>query len=110
MEGGAGGGGGEEERKDIPWSSNDLGTMTFLRTDDINRLARELDKEHEKTVLSARSATSDSFDGSFLCVLCLRRIPRKRVKGGKEERPPCKIHRDNKAERSVFFCGRKIHI
>ncbi|KYN00501.1 hypothetical protein ALC62_08805 [Cyphomyrmex costatus] len=55
--------GGGEERKDILWSSNGPWTMTFLRTDDINRLARESDKEEseqEKTVLFARS-TSDSF-------------------------------------------------
>jgi len=55
----------EKERKDILWSLNDPWTMTFLRTDDINRLTHELDKEQEKTVLSVRSTTSDSFVVSF---------------------------------------------
>jgi len=54
----------EKERKDILWSLNDPWTMTFLRTDDINRLTHELDKE-QKTVLSVRSTTSDSFVVSF---------------------------------------------
>ncbi|KYN17002.1 hypothetical protein ALC57_10699 [Trachymyrmex cornetzi] len=50
---------------DILWSSDGPWTMMFLRTDDINRLTHESDKEQEKTVLSVRSTTSDSFVVSF---------------------------------------------
>lgn len=103
--GGGAEGGGRRERKDILWSSNGpADDDVFTNRRHINRLGRESDKEHVKTVSSTREAP---LGGSFvisLAAFVLRRIPRKggrRVEGGTDERPPCKIHRGNGAERGI---------
>lgn len=107
-------GGGRRERKDILWSSNGpADDDVFTNRRHINRLGRESDKEHVKTVSSTREAPlGDSFVIS-LAAFVLRRIPRKggrRVEGGTDERPPCKIHRGNGAERRVGFRRCEIYV